>query len=346
MCALDVHVTVFHLLPPFGRGVPWGQKDGALGRTRSRVDLSLTDVMVMATACGAPCARASLARRIVQNAGPRSRLTMRPASRSTEGGSVTRTSTSVRRFQPARRSRSQVVVMAAEETVGERVLNEAGSAEEEAAGLAAVRAALDAKGDCPPCADDTALWFLRDRKMDVEATTTKLESFLRWRADLGEITDEDIAPSLAAGAAYVHPHLDVEGRAVIVVEIEKHVIKERDLEMAKKHAVKAVEDCIKMMEERGGSGAIYAVWDMRGFSGSNADLDLAKFCILDVFREYYPKRLSQVAAIDAPWAFKPVWAILKPIIGKYSSVVQFVKAKDVIANFKEGEAPACVMGDR
>lgn len=42
---------------------------------------------------------------------------------------------------------------------------------------------------------------------------------------------------------------------------------------------------------------MYAIWDMTGFSGSNADLDLAKFCILDVFREYYPKRLSQVAGL-------------------------------------------------
>jgi hypothetical protein len=96
-----------------------------------------------------------------------------------------------------------------------------------------------------------------------------------------------------AGAAYVHPHLDVEGRAVIVVEISKHS-KKADIEASKKHAVHAVEECVKKMEQEGGSGAIYAVWDMRGFNGSNADLDLAKFCILDVFREYYPKRLSQV----------------------------------------------------
>jgi len=25
--------------------------------------------------------------------------------------------------------------------------------------------------------------------------------------------------------------------------------------------------------------------------------------------------------VDAPWAFRPVWALLKPLIGKYSSVV-------------------------
>lgn len=247
------------------------------------------------------------------------------------------------RMTPRGNDRAARLVVRAEETVGERVMNAAGSPEEEAAGLASVRAALEAKGDCPPCDDQTALWFLRDRKMDAEAAAEKLEDFLRWRADLGVITDEDIKPSIDAGAAYVHPHLDKEGRAVIVVEIAKHIIKDRDLEVSKKHAVHAVEQCLKMMEDApNGSGSIYAVWDMRDFSGANADLDLAKFCILDVFRKYYPKRLNQVAAIDSPWAFKPVWAILKPIIGKYSSVVQFVKAEDVLKNFEPGKEPKCL----
>ena len=81
---------------------------------------------------------------------------------------------------------------------------------------------------------------------------------------------------------------------MIVVEISKHVLKNRNLDAAQKHAVWAVERCLSMMaDSEKGSGGIYAVWDMRGFSGANADLELAKFCILDVFREYYPKRLTQ-----------------------------------------------------
>lgn len=242
-----------------------------------------------------------------------------------------------------RRAVALVTRAAAEEGVGDKVVNAQGSAEEEAAGLAAVRAKLDASDGCPPCEDETVIWFLRDRKMDVDATAEKLEGFLRWRADVGDITEDQIAPSLASNAAYVHPHLDKEGRAVIVVEIAKHMKDDRDLDSAKLHAVWAVEKCLKMMEESpAGSGGIYAVWDMRGFSGANADLDLAKFCILDVFRKYYPKRLEQVAAVDSPWAFKPIWAILKPIIGKYSSVVKFCKTQDVLDNFEEGKAPACL----
>ena len=249
-----------------------------------------------------------------------------------------------RAAKPSRRRAVALVTRAAaEEGVGDKVVNAQGSAEEEAAGLAAVRAKLDASDGCPPCEDETVIWFLRDRKMDVDATAEKLEGFLRWRADVGDITEDKIASSIASNAAYVHPHLDKEGRAVIVVEISKHMKDERDLDAAKLHAVWAVEKCLKMMEESpSGSGGIYAVWDMRGFSGANADLDLAKFCILDVFRKYYPKRLEQVAAVDSPWAFKPIWAILKPIIGKYSSVVKFCKVQDVLDNFEEGKAPACL----
>ena len=92
--------------------------------------------------------------------------------------------------------------------------------------------------------------------MDVDATAEKLEGFLRWRADVGDITEDKIAPSLASNAAYVHPHLDKEGRAVIVVEIAKHMKDDRDLDSAKLHAVWAVEKCLKMMEESpAGSGA-------------------------------------------------------------------------------------------
>ena len=82
------------------------------------------------------------------------------------------------RMTPRGNDRAARLVVRAEETVGERVMNAAGSPEEEAAGLASMRAALEAKGDCPPCDDQTALWFLRDRKMDAEAAAEKLEDFL------------------------------------------------------------------------------------------------------------------------------------------------------------------------
>jgi hypothetical protein len=35
-----------------------------------------------------------------------------------------------------------------------------------------------------------------------------------------------------------------------------------------------------------------------------------------------------VLLVEAPFVFKPVWGIIKPLMGKYSSLVKFVKAKE------------------
>ena len=86
---------------------------------------------------------------------------------------------------------------------------------------------------------------------------------------------------------------------------------------------------------------ICSVWDLRGYSGKNADLELAKFCVVDLYREYYPKRLGHVAIVDAPFIFRPVWAIISPLIGKYKNIVKFMPAKDVVEYFNPGEAPEC-----
>ena len=59
----------------------------------------------------------------------------------------------------------------------------------------------------------------------------------------------------------------------------------------------------------------------------NADIEFTKFFIQCIF-DYYPKRISQVLLIEAPFVFKPVWAIIKPLMGKYSSLVKFVKTKE------------------
>jgi len=32
--------------------------------------------------------------------------------------------------------------------------------------------------------------------------------------------------------------------------------------------------------------------------------------------------------VEAPFVFKPVWGIIKPLMGKYSSLVKFMKAKE------------------
>lgn len=50
---------------------------------------------------------------------------------------------------------------------------------------------------------------------------------------------------------------------------------------------------------------------------------------IDVFFQYYPKRLSQLLLVDAPWVFRPLWAAVKPAMGKYSQLATFVSKDEL-----------------
>ncbi|KAL0364564.1 UNVERIFIED_CONTAM: hypothetical protein Sangu_0554000 [Sesamum angustifolium] len=51
--------------------------------------------------------------------------------------------------------------------------------------------------------------------------------------------------------------------------------------------------------------------------------------IFDAFYYYYPRRLGQVLFVDAPFVFKPVWQLVKPLLKSYASLVRFCSAKTV-----------------
>ena len=84
---------------------------------------------------------------------------------------------------------------------------------------------------------------------------------------------------------------------------------------------------------------LLGIFDLRGFGPRNADLSFARF-LVDACFLYYPRRLGAVLFVDAPWAFKPVWAVVKPLLRKYGALVRFVSAEEVKqVYFAEGEAP-------
>ncbi|XP_006344432.1 motile sperm domain-containing protein 2 isoform X2 [Solanum tuberosum] len=61
----------------------------------------------------------------------------------------------------------------------------------------------------------------------------------------------------------------------------------------------------------------------------------------DVFYYYYPRRLSQVLFVDAPFVFKPLWQLVKPMLKQYASLVRFCSAKEVREEyFTEDTLPA------
>ena len=69
--------------------------------------------------------------------------------------------------------------------------------------------------------EEEAQWFLRDRSFDVDEAEEKLATCLRWRAEFGlnRVTWQDVAAEAATGKAYLHEHVDKEGRPALVVRV-------------------------------------------------------------------------------------------------------------------------------
>jgi len=49
--------------------------------------------------------------------------------------------------------------------------------------------------------------------------------------------------------------------------------------------------------------------------------------------DIYPKRIGQVLLVGAPLLFQPVWQIIKPLLGKYAALVQFVSPQEAESYF-------------
>ncbi|XP_063948688.1 phosphatidylinositol/phosphatidylcholine transfer protein SFH3 isoform X2 [Daucus carota subsp. sativus] len=61
----------------------------------------------------------------------------------------------------------------------------------------------------------------------------------------------------------------------------------------------------------------------------------------DVFYYYYPKRLGQVLFVEAPFVFKPIWQLVKPMLKSYASLVRFCSVDEVRKEyFTEATIPA------
>lgn len=179
---------------------------------------------------------------------------------------------------------------------------------------------------------ETQQWFLRDRKFNVDDAVQKLEAAQQWRRDfrVDEITDQAVAAELASGKAYLHTAKDVNNRPVIVIRVQKHIMGEFPLDDSKRLCVHLLEKAIAELPE--GGETLVGIFDLRGFANRNADLGFVRF-LVDIFFTYYPKRLGQVIMVDAPFIFKPGWAIVKPWLRKYADLVCFVDRKQLASDF-------------
>ncbi|KAL6973193.1 hypothetical protein U1Q18_027373 [Sarracenia purpurea var. burkii] len=183
-------------------------------------------------------------------------------------------------------------------------------------------------GNCGRDDEDMILWFLKDRKYSVEDTVTKLAKAVKWRQDFGvsELSEESVRSIAETGKAYVHDFLDVYDRPVVVVEASKHFPTKHDPFENQKLCVFLIEKAMRKLPA--GKEEILGIFDLRGFGLENADLKYLTF-LFDAFYYYYPQRLGQVLFVEAPFVFKPIWQLAKPMLKSYASLVRFCSAGDI-----------------
>eukprot|EP00854_Cymbomonas_tetramitiformis_P000583 gene583-984_t len=194
------------------------------------------------------------------------------------------------------------------------------------------KAVMEVKAIMGPSADkideETLTWYVRMRKLDVDETVPRLTRYQDWRESGYEgIEEEQVATELATGKAFLCDDCDLLGRPVVVVDASKQVVYDRDLEASKQLCVHLMDSALLRMQGTG-SETLLSIWDLRGFGTRNADISFLKFFV-DCMFKYYPKRIGQVLLVEPPFVFQPVWQVIKPLLGKYSSIVRFVKVSEI-----------------
>mmetsp|Transcript_19318 Transcript_19318/g.40410 ORF Transcript_19318/g.40410 Transcript_19318/m.40410 type:complete len:604 (-) Transcript_19318:121-1932(-) len=206
-----------------------------------------------------------------------------------------------------------------------------------------------------PAVENAALvwWFLRDRRLDVSEATKKLVKCLRWRQKFRvEYLGPDMFPKeLRAGKGYVHQHPDIAGRPVMVAIARRHSIFDRDLLESSRMCCWMLETALKRLAtlEPPSPGAAASpegmpeqalgIFDLREFSPLQADLEVAGF-LIEVLYNYYPARTGKVLLVGAPDLFKAFWDNIKPLLGRYSKLADFVTVDELRENyFKPGLEP-------
>lgn len=212
-----------------------------------------------------------------------------------------------------------------------------------------------------PAAENDGLlwWFLRERRLDVAETAKKLERCLRWRQEfrVEKLGPELFTRELRARKAYLHRHPDLAGRPVLVAIGNRHNVLERRLEDSCRMCAWFMEQALEKLAtveppvrdasraaRRGLQSTVPAeqalgIFDLRGFSPLQWDPEFVLF-LIDALYNYYPGRVARVLLVGAPAVFSQFWETVRPLLGRYAALADFVSPEDVRRRyFAPGHAP-------
>lgn len=185
--------------------------------------------------------------------------------------------------------------------------------------------------------EPTLEWYLKDRRYDVEEAEGKICDTFKWRKDIGDVRESDVAEEMATGKTLVHEHKDIHGRSVLLVNARKHVVGEFTARQSQSLLKYSIDKAIDSLDEE--AETLLGVFDLKGFGPKNADLEYVVF-LVDAFFKYYPRRIGEVLLVDAPLIFRPTWMIAKPMLGKYAKLVKFVSVQEATTYFPPGKVPS------
>jgi len=176
------------------------------------------------------------------------------------------------------------------------------------------------------CTDSDISRYIRARKGDVDDALAQLEATLRWRTEnnIDRLFDTPDTSGVDGRGEYhfqtLGPHLyfgqDKTGRPIYwertgLVSVSKMLEQFTSEEILGRH-IRHMELTTKGRMGDNVTQQII-VMDMKGLSLKPDSKSLRIFKdTIDIDQLYYPERLGILFIVNAPWLFKPLWAMIRP----------------------------------
>ncbi|XP_024396611.1 phosphatidylinositol/phosphatidylcholine transfer protein SFH1 [Physcomitrium patens] len=181
--------------------------------------------------------------------------------------------------------------------------------------------------------DHTLLRFLRARGFDIPKAKAMFEVMLEWRAEIGADTIREtfeFPERKAVRDLYPHFHhkTDKLGRPVYIERLGQlnvdELLKLTTMDRMLLYHVKEWEVLLNSKfpacSEKAGTcvSQSLAILDLKGVNMKHMSKQVRHFIqkITKVDQDYYPECLGKMFIVNAPTAFKAMWAVIKPWLDK------------------------------